>query len=124
MLALFAAIALLLAVTGVFGVTTYAVAQRRRDIGIRIALGANPRDVLALVVGQGMKPIAAGLAMGVIGAAALTQYLASLLFEVHALDPLTFAIIPLFLGATALLACYVPARQAAAIDPMKVLREQ
>jgi predicted permease len=124
MLALFAAIALLLAVTGVFGVTTYAVSQRRRDIGIRIALGAKPRDVLAHVVGQGMKPIASGLAMGVIGAAALTQYLASLLFEVHALDPLTFAIIPLFLGATALLACYVPARQAAAIDPMKVLREQ
>jgi hypothetical protein len=82
---------------------------------------AKPRAVLAHVVGQGMKPIASGLAIGVIGEAALTRYLASLLFEVHALDHLTFAMVPAFLGATAVLRARSPP---AAIDPMKVLREQ
>jgi predicted permease len=114
--------ALLLAVFGIYGVVSYGVAERTREMGLRMALGARPRDVLSLVVGQGSRLIALGIALGVALALALTRLLDSFLFEVAATDPLTFAALALVLAAIALAACYVPARKASRVDPMISLR--
>ncbi len=122
LLALFAVLALVLAVTGLYGLIAYSVAQRTREIGIRMALGAQSSQVLRLTLRQGMWLVATGVAVGVAAALALTRLMQSLLYEVSAADPLTFAAVALLLALAALLACYVPARRAARIDPMVALR--
>ncbi len=121
-------IALLLAILGIYGVVAYSVAQRTREVGIRIALGALQKDILKLVIGQGMVIVIVGLAIGLLLSIALTRLLTSSLLElelpfpVSATDPLAFASVTILLGVVALLACYIPARRAAKIDPMEALR--
>jgi ABC-type antimicrobial peptide transport system permease subunit len=113
---------LLLAVCGIYGVLAYAVTQRQREIGIRMALGAQRRNVLSLVLGQGMKLALAGAAIGIVGALALTHVIRSLLYGITPTDPLTFAGVALLLIGAALLACWLPARRAAKVHPMEALR--
>ena len=114
--------ATLLAAVGIFGVMAFAVAQRTRELGLRVALGARPADVMKLVLGQGMKTAGLGVLIGVAGAVSLTRWLASLLYGVSAADPVSLAFVALLLALVALLACYVPARRAAKVDPMVALR--
>ncbi len=118
----FAGLAVLLAAVGVYGVLSFAVAQRKGEIGIRMALGASAADVSRLVLLQGMKPAFAGIAIGLVGAFGAVQILRSLLFGISASDPLTFAAVPLLLAAVAAIASYVPAWRAARIDPTVTLR--
>src|SRR6185503_17508601 len=112
MLGLFAVVAMLLAGIGIYGVMSYTVAQRTREIGIRVALGAQTRDVLRLVVRQGMSLTGIGVGIGLVVAIAATRVMASLLFGVSAIDPITFVAIALLLAIVALLACYLTARRA------------
>jgi len=122
LLVLFAVLALVLAVTGLYGLIAYSVAQRTREIGIRMALGARSSQVLRLTLCQGLRLVAMGGVLGVAAALALTRLMRSLLYEVSAADPLTFAAVVLLLIIAALVACYIPAHRAARIDPMKALR--
>ncbi len=122
LLAIFAAVALVLTIVGLYGVMSYSVAQRTNEIGIRMALGAQTRDVLGLVVKQGFKLVLLGLAIGLVGAFALMRVIASLLFGVTTRDPLTFAAVAALLASVVLLACYLPARRASRVDPMEALR--
>jgi predicted permease len=122
LLGLFAGAALLLAAIGLYGVIAYAVSQRTREIGIRIALGATRQNVLSLVLGQGMKLALIGVGVGVAAAMALTRVMRNLLYEVKPTDPLTFACVAILLLGVALLACWLPARRATRVDPMEALR--
>ena len=119
----FAGLALILAAVGVFGVLAFSVAQRTREFGIRMALGARFEDVLRLVIAGGLKMTAAGTLIGLAGAAALTRYLASLLFGVKPLDAVTFLAAPAVLAAVALVACTIPAIRAARVSPAEALRQ-
>jgi ABC-type antimicrobial peptide transport system permease subunit len=124
LLTLFAALALALAAIGVYGVMAYLVSQGTRELGIRLALGAAPRDLLALVIRQGMVVALVGTALGLAGAMLLTRFMRSLLFGVRPSDPLTFVVIAATLTVVALAASYVPARRAARIDPIVSLRSE
>jgi putative ABC transport system permease protein len=122
LLSLFGLLTLVLVSSGIYGVVSYTVVQRTQELGVRMALGAQPRDVLALVIRQGMKQVVVGVAIGLAGALALMHVMKSLLFGVSTTDPLTFAGIALLLTLVALLACYLPARRATKVDPMIALR--
>jgi putative ABC transport system permease protein len=122
LLAIFAAVALVLTIVGLYGVMSYSVAQRTNEIGIRLALGAQSRDVLLMVVKQGSALILVGLVFGLAGAYALTRLIASLLFGVTAKDPFTFVAAAVLLAIVGLLACYIPALRATKVDPMEALR--
>jgi putative ABC transport system permease protein len=122
LLGLFSALALLLGAIGIYGVVSYSVAQRTREIGVRIALGAPRKDVFRLVIGQGVKLAGAGIIIGVLAALVLTRLISSLLFEVSAADFETFAAVAFVLLLVAFAACYIPARRAMSVDPMIALR--
>jgi putative ABC transport system permease protein len=124
LLSIFAALALILAMVGLFGVLSYAVARRTREIGIRVALGALPGDVSSLVIRQGMRPVLGGLAAGVLGALLVARVLRSVLYGVTSHDPAAFLIAASILSLTALLACFLPARRATQVDPVNALSSE
>jgi ABC-type antimicrobial peptide transport system permease subunit len=124
LLTIFAAIALLLAAIGIYGLMAYSVEQRTQEIGIRMALGAARADMLRLVVAQGMKLVGAGVAIGAALAYGVTRLLESLLFGVKASDPLTFAVVAAILTLVALIATVIPARRASTVAPLEALRYQ
>lgn len=122
LLGAFAGVALLLALVGVHGVISYAVSERTREIGVRMAIGAQPADILRMVIGQGAGMVAAGTSLGILVALGLSRFLQSLLYEIRAADALTYGGVTLFLVLVALLACWIPARRAMKVDPMVALR--
>jgi putative ABC transport system permease protein len=122
LLGIFAGAATVLAVLGLYGVISYSVAQRTKEIGIRRAVGAQTGDIVALVVGQGLRLVLAGMALGIAGALALTRVMQDLLFQVSALDPLTYIAVAVLFAAVGILASYIPARRATGIDPLEALR--
>jgi predicted permease len=117
------ALGLVLALVGIYGVVSYSASQRTQEIGVRMALGAQPRDVLAVVVGRGLLLVGVGLVVGLAGAFAVSRLLANLLFGISALDPVTFVVVPVSLGMMAALASYIPAMRAVRIDPVVALRQ-
>ncbi len=114
--------AVVLAAAGIYGTMSYAVAQRTREIGIRVALGAQSHDVLKLVIGEGMKLIVVGVIIGLFGSFLVTRWMKTLLFSVSATDPMTFTVIALLLIIVALLACWLPAYHATKVEPLVALR--
>jgi ABC-type antimicrobial peptide transport system permease subunit len=123
-ISVFASLALALAAVGIYSVMSYLVGQRTREIGIRMALGAQRGDVLRLVIGQGLKLVVIGVAIGLIGSLTMTRVMASMLFGVSATDPMTFVGVALLLLVVAFLACWIPARRAAKVDPIIALRTE
>jgi len=123
LLAVFAAVALLLAAVGIYGVMSYSLSQRTHEVGIRVALGAQRLDILRLALGEGLRIVVIGLLSGLLGAAVITRVFRSMLFEVHPMDPLTFFSVSALLAGVALLACYLPARRATRVDPLAALRQ-
>ncbi|HMF60126.1 MAG TPA: FtsX-like permease family protein, partial [Vicinamibacterales bacterium] len=121
---IFGVVALALSIVGIFGVVSYVAAQRTREIGVRMALGAQQREILQLVIGQGMRPILVGIAAGIAGAIGVTRFISKLLFGVAPLDPLTFGIAVVVLTAVGLAACWIPARRATRVDPLMALRAE
>ena len=124
LLAVFASLALTLAGIGIYGIAAYSVTERTHEIGVRLALGAQRRDVMAMILAQGMAMTVIGTAIGVVSALLLARVMSSLLFGVSSADPLTFTAIPLLLAAVAFVACYVPARRATRVDPLVALRTE
>jgi putative ABC transport system permease protein len=124
LLGAFSALALFLAGIGIYGVISYSVAQRTKEIGIRMALGADHQDVIRMILLQGARIASAGLIIGILAAFGLTRYLATLLFLVSPGDPSTFAMVALVLALVALLACYIPARRTLQVDPLTALRHE
>jgi putative ABC transport system permease protein len=124
LLTIFGALALVLAAIGTYGILSYAVTERRHEIGIRMALGADRGTVLGMVLGQGMRVTALGLVVGIVGSLLLTRLVSTLLFEVKPTDPVTFLAVAVFITIIAGLACLVPARRATRVDPMVVLRDE
>jgi len=122
LLGIFAGCALLLSVVGLYGVVTYSVTRRASEIGIRLALGAQRGDILRMVLGEGLRLALAGIAIGGVGALALTRLVEKFLFATAVTDPVTYILVPAVLVAVALLACYVPARRAMRLDPIAALR--
>jgi putative ABC transport system permease protein len=122
LLSIFAGIALVLAIVGIYGVMSYSVTQRTHEIGIRMAIGAQPRDVFKMIIGQGMMLALIGVAFGLAGAFGLTRLMATMLFGVEPTDPATFAVIAVLLTLVALVACYIPGRRATKVDPVVSLR--
>jgi ABC-type antimicrobial peptide transport system permease subunit len=123
LLSLFAALALVLAVVGTYGVLSYGVTQRRKEIGIRMALGARPGMVLGMVLREAGGVVALGLAVGLLGAFALTRLMRGLLYEVSAIDPAIYTVVAAILAGAAIVASIIPARQAASVDPVSTIRE-
>ena len=119
----FSAVALLLAAIGLYGVLSYSVSQKKRELGVRIALGARATSILALVVNQGLRIVGIGLLIGLVTALALSGLIAGILYGVSATDPVSIAVSVLGLGLTALIACFLPAFRASRIDPITALRE-
>ena len=124
LLGIFAGLAVCLAMAGVYGVMAYVVGQRANEIGLRMALGASPRDVMGLVLRHGLTLAAIGLAIGLAGSFAATRLLTKMLFEVKPTDPLTYVAVAALLGVVALLASYIPARRAMRVDPLIALRQE
>lgn len=123
-LGLFGVLGMLLAAVGIYGVMAYSVAQRRRELGIRVALGARRSDVTGMVLGQGLRLAGLGAVLGLVGAALLGRLVESLLYDVSALDPVAFTVVPALLMGVAALAVYLPARRAAKGDPVTALRSE
>ena len=124
LLGFFAAMALALAAIGLYGVMAFSVSQRRTELGMRMALGADASSLLRLVLRQGLTPVAIGLAIGLPAAALLTQVMSGLLFEIDTFDPVTFAGVAALLAGVATTACYLPARRAIALDPLAAIRHE
>ena len=124
MLAIAGVMALVLGVVGVYGVISYAVSQRRREIGIRMALGAQKRELKKMFVWSALKVASVGAAVGLVIAGGLTHFMESLVFEISPLDPLTFIVVPLLLAIAVVLASYLPARRAASLNPVEVLNAE
>lgn len=122
LLGLFSSFALLLASLGIYGVMQYTVVRRRHEIGVRVALGARPVQVVRMVQTEGLRLAMAGVSLGFVGALALSPLLSSLLFSVHAKDPVTFISVASTLIVVAMVACYIPARRASRVDPIEALR--
>jgi putative ABC transport system permease protein len=124
LLGVFAAVALLLAAIGIYGVMAYSFSQRAHEVGIRIALGAQRLDILRMALGEGMRIVVIGLASGLVGAAIMTRFFRSMLFGVAPADPITFVSVSAILAGVALFACYIPAKRATRVDPLVALREE
>ncbi len=121
LLGVFAGVAMLLALAGIYGVIAYGVTRRTSEIGVRVALGASHNRVLRQIVAQGMQPVFIGIGVGLVGALALSRSLSTLLYEIAPTDPVTYVGVALLLGASALAACYLPARRALRVDPKVAL---